>query len=157
MGTGTNPKEFARLYEDVYRDMYRFALYTLGHPQDAEDAVSEAVMDAYAGFDRLRQKTSFRPWIFRILSVKCRRRLKQYTQKTVPLPDEMPDEGSMEEGVQVRHAFSRLTDQERLIISMHLFGGYTSQETGKILRMNPNTVRSKESRALDKMRKWLEK
>ena len=26
---------FAELYEDVYEDMYRFALYTLKHTQDA--------------------------------------------------------------------------------------------------------------------------
>ena len=38
---------FAELYESVYKDLYRFAYYTLKHPQDAEDVVSETVIDAY--------------------------------------------------------------------------------------------------------------
>ena len=38
---------FAKLYESVFPDLYRYALCILGHPQDAEDAVSEAVTAAY--------------------------------------------------------------------------------------------------------------
>ena len=30
---------FAQLYEGVYQDLYRFALYVLKHPQDAQDVV----------------------------------------------------------------------------------------------------------------------
>lgn len=39
---------FAELYRQVYQDLYRFALYTLKNPQDAEDAVGDAVADAFA-------------------------------------------------------------------------------------------------------------
>ena len=39
---------FAQLYEGVYQDLYRFALYVLKHPQDAQDVVSDTVMDAFA-------------------------------------------------------------------------------------------------------------
>lgn len=155
MGTNTNPQEFAILYEKVYKDMYRFALYTLGHTQDAEDVVSETVMDAYKGFPRLRNKDAFRPWIFKILQRKCKRKLKEYLHKTTPLTWEIPLESSMEEDLQVRQAFSQLSSQERLIVSLHIFGGYNSRETGKLLHLNDNTVRSKESRALEKMRNWL--
>ncbi len=155
MGNGTNAQEFAALYEEVYQDMYKFALYTLGHPQDAEDAVSEAVIDGYHGFSKLRKKESFRSWIFKILSIKCKRKLKEYVHKTTELPENLFSESDMEEDVSVRQAFSQLSDEERLIISMHLFGGYSSRETGRILHLNDNTVRSKESRALEKMRSWL--
>ena len=40
-------KAFAKMYETVYRDLYRFALCTMKNSHDAEDAVSEAVMNAY--------------------------------------------------------------------------------------------------------------
>ena len=45
---------FKELYKTVYQDLYRFALCMMHHPQDAEDAVSEAVLSAYPG--------SFRFW-----------------------------------------------------------------------------------------------
>lgn len=156
MGTNVNPEDFANLYENVYKDMYRFALYTLGHKQDAEDVVSETVVDAYKGFGRLRNKEAFRPWIFKILTVKCKRKLKEYINRTVDLPPDLSLPNSMEEDLLIRQEFFNLSEEERLIISMHIFGGYSSKETGRILHMNHNTVRSRESRALEKMRARLE-
>ncbi len=51
----------------------------------------------------------------------------------------------------VRKAFFQLSDEERLILSMNLFGGYSSKEIGKELKMKDNTVRTKQRRALKKM------
>ncbi|MDE6968361.1 MAG: sigma-70 family RNA polymerase sigma factor, partial [Eubacterium sp.] len=48
--------------------------------------------------------------------------------------------------------YQELAPEERMIIAMHVFAGYTSREIAKQLHMNENTVRSKESRALKKMR-----
>ena len=46
---------FARLYEQVYADLYRFALYTLKNKTDAEDVVSETVTDAFASIGKLKK------------------------------------------------------------------------------------------------------
>ena len=51
---------FEENYRQVYRDLYRFALYTLGNPQDAEDVVSDAVVDAYQSYGKLRNQEAFR-------------------------------------------------------------------------------------------------
>lgn len=150
---------FARLYEAVYKDMYRFALYTLRNETDAEDAVSEAVTDAYASIHKLRSADAFKAWIFRILSNKCKDRLKEYTRKHVNLEDvkaEVYHEEELAESLHVRKVFGELADEERLIVSMHVFGGYTSREIAKILHMNHNTVRTRESRALKKMAEKLQ-
>lgn len=155
---GNRGKEmFLELYGQCSGDLYRFALYTLKNQHDAEDAVGDTVADAYEGFSGLRDLEAFRPWIFRILSVKCKRKLKEYTNKTIELTDDLsagPD--FMDENLQVRQAFARLDQEERLIISMHVFAGYTSREIGRILHKNDNTIRSRESRALKKMEQWLQ-
>ena len=75
------PEVFAAYYEKVYRELYYFALHTLKNPQDAEDAVSETVTDAFAAVEKLRDNEKFRAWIFQILSNKCRRKLKEYTKR----------------------------------------------------------------------------
>ncbi len=147
---------FARLYELIYKDLYRFALYTLHHAQDAEDAVSETVTDAFAQIGTLRDADAFRPWIFRILTAKCSRRIRQYMNPEMELSEELassaPEPG---EHMDVRQAFSSLPALDRMILSMTLFAGYTSQETGALLRLNPNTVRSRQSRALKRMGQML--
>lgn len=153
--------EFEQYYEMVCRDLYRFALYTLGNAQDAEDAVSEAVLDAYLGCKNLRNTDSFRPWIFKILTVKCKRKLKEYVNKTLELDEEAflgtsEERWNVEENQDVRNAFFALTAQERLIISLSVFGGYSSREIGRNLLIKDTTVRSKLSRALLKMQKVLE-
>ena len=45
----------------------------------------------------------------------------------------------------------RKEEEEQMIVGLSVFGGYNSQEIGNSLKMNPNTVRSKRSRALQKM------
>lgn len=151
---------FEEYYRQVYQDLYRFALYTLGNPQDAEDAVSEAVTDAYQGFAGLKKQESFRPWMFRILTIKCKRKMKEYVNRPVQLESaevaEFETEWEAEESQDVRNAYFTLSGQERLIISLSVFGGYTSREIGKALMLRDTTVRSKLSRALEKMEKILE-
>lgn len=150
------PEIFAAYYERIYQDLYRFALYTLGNPQDAEDAVSEAVADAYASVGKLRNAQSFRSWMFAIVANKCRRKRKEYINRPGELMEEIRGAEEMEESVQVRDAFSRLSAEDRLLISMQVFGGYKSHEIGQIMDMNQNTVRSRIHRALGKMREMLQ-
>ncbi len=149
------PEVFAAYYEKVYRELYYFALHTLKNPQDAEDAVSEAVTDAFATVEKLRDNEKFRVWIFQILSNKCKRKLKEYTQKTVELPDDLPAGDATEESLQVREALDRLEETERQIICLNVVGGFKSYEIGEMMQMNHNTVRSRISRGLNKMKEFL--
>ena len=143
---------FSKLYETIYLDMYRFALYTLKNRDDAQDAVSETVVAAFEGISKLKDVKAFKGWMFKILSVKCKRCLKQYANKTQEIPEDLAEElRDFGEEYDVKVAYAKLSDEERLIVSMNVFGGYTSIEIGKILHMRPGTVRSKYSRALDKM------
>lgn len=147
-------KAFAWLYQQIYPDMYRFALYTLRDKEDAEDAVSEAVADAFAAIPKLRSEEAFKSWMFKILSNKCKNKLKEYANKTLELPEDIEEKVSgqqVEEAALVRKIFFELGEEERLIISMHLFAGYTSREMAELLHINENTIRSKESRALKKL------
>ncbi|MDD6058731.1 MAG: sigma-70 family RNA polymerase sigma factor [Clostridiales bacterium] len=148
---------FAMLYEEIYENMYRFALYTLRNTADAEDVVSEAVVDAFASISKLRSEEAFKSWIFRILTNKCKDRLRECANRMLDLDKEAEQiEGaasgqSMEEAAYVRKLFFELSEEERLIVGMHIFCGYKSREIAEILHMNENTVRSKESRALKRM------
>lgn len=149
---------FSKLYQDIYLDLYRFALYTLKNPADAEDAVSETVVDAFVSISKLRSDASFQAWIFKILAVKCKRCFQERQKISEAYPEDILDERAsrdFDEDIDLRSQFFKLKDEERLIISMHLFAGYTGKEIARILHMNENTVRSKESRALKKLSRSL--
>ena len=148
-------EKMTAIYEKHKNTMYAVALKILKNPQDAEDAVSETVTDAFAAVEKLRDNEKFRAWIFQILSNKCRRKLKEYTQKTVELPDDLPAGDSTEESLQVREALDRLEETERQIICLNVVGGFKSHEIGEMMQMNHNTVRSRISRGLNKMKEFL--
>ena len=59
------------------------------------------------------------------------------------------------ETLDVRAAFGTLEEEERLILAFSVFGGYRSEEIGAIMEKNAATVRSRKSRALEKMRRML--
>lgn len=151
-------KKFAQLYEEIYKDLYRFALCRMRDVQEAEDAVSEAVIAAYENIHTLRSEESFKNWMFTILLNTCRKKLKRSgerqkkedmeSESLTKIPAAHPD---FEVAMDVRNAFLILSEEEQDIIALSVFGGYNSKEIGKHLGLNPNTVRSKRSRALEKM------
>lgn len=150
---------FAQLYEQIYKPLYRCALYTLKNPEDAEDAVSETVMAAFASISKLREREAFKSWMFRILSNICRKKMREYAARRTETPvqayTDTVSEKSHEEDILIRQLFFELEETERMIISLHLFGGYKGREIAQMLQMNENTVRSKESRGLKKLaEKW---
>lgn len=151
-----NAEDFARKYEEVYQDMFRFALYTLKNRQEAEDVVSETVLYSWKGIRTLKNEDAFRAWIFRILATKCRQKLKSYLNRMEELPEDLAwRERDTSEDMDVRAAFYRLHDEERLVLSLNLFAGYSGREIAEMLDMNDNTVRSLKSRALKKMEQML--
>ena len=50
---------------------------------------------------------------------------------------------------------AQLSDEERLILSLVVVSGYDSGEAAAILGMNRNTLRSRQSRALAKLKTLL--
>ena len=159
-------KAFSKLYEYVYKDLYCFALYMLKNPQDAEDAVSDVVLAAYRSIGKLRNEEAFRSWIFKILTNTCKKRLSAKSRQEAVTShkeigeNEKASEVNYEENIDVQNAWKVLTEEEQQIVALSVFGGYNSREIGELLGeggnpVNANTVRSKRSRALEKLGKML--
>lgn len=171
---------FGKLYALIYEDLYHMAFYMLGNAEDAQDAVSEAVLAAFMYISSLRDVEAFRGWIFKILVNQCKKKLRQYKDRPYSLDaaqsgasakkESAGEAGayldklallknaqdlSQEEAIDVRQAFLRLPDTERSILAMALFGGYKSEEIGKLLQMHAGTVRTRQRRALKKLEQML--
>lgn len=147
---------FGILYGRIYKDLYRFALYTMRHPQDAEDVVSETIVAAYENLHKLKKEESFRNWIFTILMNQCKKHFRQ-RNRTGELSEEIAaQETDHAENCDVRAAFMQLDEKDRMILAGSVLGGYPSQEIGRMMEMSPAAVRSRKARALEKMRQVIE-
>jgi len=145
-------ERFMELYQTVYQDLYRLAFYYLGNVQDAEDAVQETALLACEHFEKLRKEEAFRPWIFKILVNCCRKHWRQ--RKGQEYYTESPEaacEPVRSSQAEIEEMLGSLTEEERLIVTLTVFGGYKGQEIARILGKNHSTVRSKYRRALKKL------
>jgi len=157
---------FCKLYGQYKDKLYRFALYKLGSPEDAEDAVSECVLAAWQGLPKLKNASAFGAWIFRILTRCCAKRISD----TVNLRENVQRiyiEGPGSSGaspassrdasvsLELREALKQLSDDERDIVLLSVLGDLTSREISEITSLTPGAVRSKLSRSLAKMREFL--
>lgn len=155
---------FAELYSAVYKELYRIALVNLKNQHDASDAVSDAVLEAFSSIKNLRDENAFKAWMIKILTAKIKRKQKEYIKNRDHLTD-LDDIESVEQekageinygGLEIMEEFRKLNEDERLVLSLSVVSGYTSEEIAKITGSSANTVRSKAARAKIKLRKMLE-
>jgi len=151
---------FSRLYSTIYKDLYHIALYSLKTKEDAQDAVSETIIDAYIGIKSLKTPEAFKVWAFKILSAKIKRKYQEYAKSTSDIDKIpahlLPTNSLDEESIEIMDKFSKLSAEERMIISLSIIMGYTSEEISDFTGINANTVRSKLMRAKNKLKMMLE-
>ncbi len=156
-----NADTFTKLYSEVAKDLYRLALYFLKNKEDAEDIVGEAVLDAYRQIESLREESLFKNWIVKILTNKCKMKLKEYAlykEKTSENIVELSDEKVKRESytndfnrIELKELLMELENEERFIVCLSVFEGYKGDEIAELLGLKPATVRSKKQRALAKL------
>lgn len=132
--------------------LYRAALAILGHPQEAEDAVQ----DAFVRYLEHAPEDLCNPgaWLMRVLVNGCKSRLRLAWKRVVPLPEDLPAPGP-EEGDELEELFS-LPAADRVVIHLHYYEGYSTDEIAQMLGQRPGSVRSRLSRARGRLRKLLE-
>lgn len=155
-----NSESFELVYSQIAPDLYKIALYTLGNTYDAEDVVSETFIEAFKGIKNLRDENSFRPWIMKILSIRCKRRIGQYVKEKNQLDvdeilDLCSDTDNPAQKTEVIAALDQLTHDERMIVVLSVLQGYTSKEISRIMTCPQGTVSSKLHRSLKKLRVML--
>ena len=150
---------FAALYMRYRDDLYRYAYFRLGNADDAHDAVSSCIVAAYEGIYSLRCAAAFKSWIFRILYYACTRLIaeqsEQRSRADIAELDRLPTEDTSL-SPELKEAFSVLSPQDRDIVLLSVIAGYNSKEIASMTGLKANTVRSRLSRALAKMKEFLE-
>lgn len=154
-----NSKAFAAVYSFYANDLYRFALFFTGKSADAEDCVQEAVLLAFRNIAKLNKPSSFKSWMFKILSNVCKTKLTNPADRlcTVSIHElhETKEDFACEDSyfsVELSEAMNSLSPDERQIVLLSVIGRYKSGEIAKMLDIPAGSVRSKLSRSLAKLR-----
>lgn len=147
---------FGRLYATVYRELFHVAKASLRSSEDAADAVSDAVLDAFRTIGKLRDEAAFRAWMFKILSAKIKQKQREYAKAADALDE--TNSPACEFGFaapEVREALRQLNDEDRLLFSMQVLGGYQSRELAEMLGSTDGAIRTRLTRIRAKLREAL--
>ncbi len=146
---------FSVLYSMYADELYRFAVYLSGNPEDGEDAVQEAIFSAWRNIHTLKDHSLFKAWLFKILSNRCKTNLMKKNKNPDTLPIEDYDffvEDTTFNSAELKEALSELTPPDAQIILLSIIGGFKSHELAEIYNMPAATIRTRQKRALEKLK-----
>jgi RNA polymerase sigma-70 factor (ECF subfamily) len=170
---------FLTLLKPIERDLETYARRLVWDVADAPDALQNAVMRAFAAFDRYHEDGSFRAWMFKILTHEAFALNRKYAriakhefqlepadlaklpggsamdkesnrQLSAPELDDLLDE-------QLAAGLRTLTDNERAVLLLRAVGELRYREIGETLDIPMGSVMGHLARARQKMRSLLKR
>ena len=148
---------FMGLIEENMQPMYKTAWSILRNEEDVADALQETIVKGFESLHTLRRPEFFKTWMMRILINAClqirkqRRRLLTFGDD---LP-EMPVEDSYDADSGFKELLNMVGEEDRLLLTLYYADEFKVSEIAELLEMNVNTVKTRLSRAREKIRRGL--
>jgi len=142
--------------------LYAVARLILRDAGLAEDAVQEALVRAWQQLPSLRDPDRFDAWLYRLVVNACAdqgRQLRRWSQQVRPLVLDVSisdDTASIANREQLEQGFSRLKPDQRAVVVLHYYSGFSAAEIAKILGIPEGTARSRLHYSMEAMRAALE-
>jgi RNA polymerase sigma factor (sigma-70 family) len=158
---------FARLVERQLDGSYRLAAVILGDALEAEEAVHDAAVAAWAGFRGLRDPERFDAWFGRILVNGCRDRLRRRKRTAIvnvsALIDLVRDEGPAADFAAlhadrdaVARALAQLDPEHQVALVLRYWLDLPVDAIAERLAIPPGTVKSRLHNGLRRLRTTLD-
>lgn len=167
---------FDQLVLKYSNDIFRYAYRILRHEQDAQNASQDTFLKAWQGLKSFKGISKFSTWLYSISYNVCMNYLKKRKKEAsvstedVPLPfDETtanknshnttPEESYLQkERLKVlNEAIDKLPPHHKQMMILRFIEGFSYEEIAKITALPLGTVKSKISRARDKLIELLKK
>jgi RNA polymerase sigma-70 factor (ECF subfamily) len=146
----------------------RTAYAITGSSRDAEEVVQDAFVKAHRSLPRFRRHEPFRPWLLTIVGNEARNRRRangsrpvvvassddERTHDPAPSPDAAVLAADTRQALGV--ALAALSQDDRDVIGCRFFLDLSEAETASVLGIRRGTVKSRLSRALERLRASLE-
>src|SRR6266566_1281814 len=151
---------------DRYGGLMLRTAYSIVKDRDmAEDAVQNALIQAWQHLPSLRETGALRSWLLRIVVNQCisfKRRLarstiflhQSFSEQETFLASQMADDakGYMERSWDLAHAVEQLPAKQQNVIALHYYQGMTLPEISQRLQISENTLKKRIQVALSNLR-----
>ena len=154
-----DPDAFGALVARHRDRLWAVALRTTGDPEDAADALQDALVSAYRHAGSFRGEAAVTTWLHRVVVNACFDRMRRRRARpTVPLPEEDGESGHrgladprddldrLELRMEIDRALRALPDDQRSVIVLVDVEGWSVAEAAETLGIPEGTVKSRCSR-----------
>tara|TARA_Y100001968_G_scaffold82957_3_gene74070 strand:+ start:2647 stop:3213 length:567 start_codon:yes stop_codon:yes gene_type:complete len=134
-----------KLYNKYCDGMYYVALRFMNDTQEAEDAMQEAFIKAFAKLHQFTGEVTFGAWLKRIVINKCLDKLKAKKLEQVAMNEQVlgiveeEEDWNVNDGITVediKRAISELPEKYRYPLMLFLVEGYDHEEISEILNIS---------------------
>lgn len=159
-----NAESFATLYDRYGQEAYSLAYRMMREPQTAEDLVQEAFLQVWRAAGSYRaERGSVRTWILSIVhnrgidqlrSSVSRRRMHDKVEATIPTSqpsDAFAETWRNSQCEQLREALRGLPPEQRRVLKLAYYSGYTHTEIAELLDLALGTVKGRVRLGLKKI------
>ncbi len=136
--------------------LYRISKSICFYESDCEDAVAQAILNAYEKLDTLREDKYFRTWITRILINECYRINKQKSREVTFAEYAITNEAREDNHSFVFTEIMKLPQKIRIVVQLYYVEDYSVGEISSILHIPSGTVKSRLSAGRAKLKSILE-
>jgi len=157
---------FEQLMAAYEKKIYGLCVRMMGNPQDGEDCAQEAMIRIWQKLSSYRGDSAFSTWVYRVTASLCtdalRKRQRQRQESlevlaesgfeardNAPTPEEARETGETRE--MIAEALSAVPEQMRSVFLPWDVRGLSVEDTAKALGISTGTVKSRLSRAREKM------
>ena len=165
---------FEQLVTEYEKKVYATAYRFMGSEADAMDMSQEVFIRVFRFLNKFNEESSFSTWLYRITVNVCKDGIKKRSGRS-ELPLEIPDEDNdtyvneisdtrydpselyemTELKREIKQGIDTLPQNYREIIIMRDICGLTYEEISRSLELEIGTVKSRISRARERLRKYL--
>lgn len=135
--------------------LYKIAYSYLYHHSDVEDAFQNTFIKVYENISGVKKPKYFETWFISILLNECRKilRFKKNEMNLEYIEEISYEDKNYDPELEV--ALLNLEDKYKDVIILKYISGYSEKEISEILDIKLGTVKSRTSRGLDSLRKYL--
>lgn len=142
---------FEELFHRYHQPLTRLALRRCRNPEDAEDALQEAMLAVHSGAGRFLRRATVSTWLHRIVLNKCVDQMRRPDDRLTALGDaDRATSGGVDAGVLtavlVHHALITLPPGQRAAVMAVDMHGYSVGDAAALLGVAEGTVKSRCSR-----------
>ena len=153
-----------QLYNKYCDGMYYVALRFMKDTMEAEDAMQEAFIKAFAKLQQFTGEVTFGAWLKRIVINKCIDKLKAKKMELVAINEQVlssaeeDNNWQVDDGIgmeQIKQSMENLPEKYKYPLMLFLMEGYDHEEISEILNISPVASRTLVHRGKKKLQQEL--